>query len=75
MAVTCCFCEPSLSRSYPLMTFIQDVNEVLLYIAPLVLCVVLWKLFVTNRTTPPGDLTVLGLDASASTYSPRSHER
>lgn len=71
MAVTCCACEPSLWGSYPLVKFVQDVQEVMFYIAPLVLCVVLWKLLVTNRSTPRGDVTVLGLDVSTSTYSPR----
>ena len=71
MAVTCCFCEPSLSPSYPLAAFIQDAHEIMLYIAPVVLCIVLWKLLVTNRSTPRGDVTVLGLDVSTSTYSPR----
>ena len=49
--------------------FIHDVNEVLPYTAPFILCLVLWKMFVTNRVTPRGDVTVLGLDAS--TYSPK----
>lgn len=71
MAVTCCFCGPSLSPSYPWATFSQDVYEILFYIAPFVLCIVLWKLLVTNRSTPRGDVTVLGLDVSTSTYSPR----
>lgn len=75
MTVTCCFCDASLSPSYPLATLIQDFQEVLTYIAPLVLCVVLWKLFVTNKTAPPGDVIVLGLDANDSTCSPRSNDR
>ena len=75
MAIPCCFCEPSLSPDYPLDILIQDVNELMLYTAPLALCLVLWKLFVTNRTTPRGDVTVLGLDASSSTYSPSTRQR
>lgn len=71
MAVTCCFCAPSLSPSYSWVTFFQDVHEVVIYIAPLVLFIVLWKLLITNRSTPRGDVTVLGLDVSTSTYSPR----
>ena len=70
MAVTCCACW-DFSPDYPLEIFFQDLNEFMLYIAPLVFCVVLWKLLVTNRTTPRGDVTVLGLDASAPTYSPK----
>jgi|GEM_PF-4009748 len=47
--------------TYDLVTFAQDVNEVLLYVGPLVLCVVLWRLFVTKRTTATGHTTILGL--------------
>lgn len=74
MAVTCCACI-SLSPDYPLEIFIQDVNEFVLYTAPLVLCVVLWKLFVTNRITPRGNVIVLGLDTSATSYSRNRNER
>lgn len=48
MAITCAACDSL--PDYPVTTFVQDVNEVLLYIAPLVLCVVLWKIFVTRRS-------------------------
>lgn len=75
MAVTCCFCEPSLSPDYPVDILLQDLNELLFYIAPFVIAVVLWKLFVTNRITPPGNVIVLGLDASTSTHSPASMDR
>lgn len=68
MNVTCCFCEPQLV--YDLATLLEDVNELMLYTAPAATCVVLWKVFVTNRRSPRGDMTVLGLDESASTYSP-----
>ena len=66
--VTCCFCEPELT--YSVSTFVQDLNEFMFYSTPAWTCVVLWKIFVTNRRTPRGDITVLGLDASARTYSP-----
>jgi hypothetical protein len=66
--VTCCFCEPELA--YRLATFLEDLNELMLYVAPVAICIVLWKVFVTNRTTVRGDVTVLGLDASSTTYSP-----
>lgn len=66
--VTCCFCEPELA--YDLATFLQDFNEFMVYTAPVAMCVVLWKIFVTNRSTPRGDMTVLGLDESSGTYSP-----
>ena len=66
--VTCCFCEPELA--YDLATFLQDFNEFMVFTAPVAICVVLWKIFVTNRSTPRGDMTVLGLDESSGTYSP-----
>jgi hypothetical protein len=56
----------TLSPDYPLEIFFQDLNEYMLYTAPFILCVLLWKKFVTNRLTSPGAVTVLGLDASAS---------
>ena len=66
--VTCCFCEPQLA--YDLATFLEDFNEFMVYTVPVAIMVVLWKIFVTNRTTPRGDMTVLGLDDSSATYSP-----
>ncbi|HEX6285574.1 MAG TPA: hypothetical protein VFZ71_11900 [Pyrinomonadaceae bacterium] len=66
--VTCCTCEPELA--YDLTMFLQDFNEFMVYTTPVAICVVLWKIFVTNRTTPRGDITVLGLDESSTTYSP-----
>lgn len=70
MSVTCCFCEPQLT--YDLATFLQDINETMLFTAPVATCVVLWKVFVTSRSSPRGDITVLGLDDSAPTYSPNA---
>lgn len=67
MAFTCV--DPPLTYHHD--PFFQNVNEFLFYVVPLVLCIVLWKLLVTNRSTPRGDVTVLGLDVSTSTYSPR----
>lgn len=75
MNIACVACETSLSPDYPLLTFIQDINELTFYIAPLVMCVVLWKLFVTNRITPGGNIIVLRLDAGVSTCSPTPNDR
>ena len=66
--VTCCFCEPELT--YHLETFLQPLAEFLLYTTPTAIVVVLWKVFITNRRTPRGNLTVLRLDESSETYSP-----
>ena len=67
MSITCCFCEPSLSPDYPVAIFISDIQEVLFYLVPLVSCVLLWKLFVTKRITPPGNVIVLGLERRFNT--------
>lgn len=75
MNIACVACETSLSPDYSLLTFIQDINELTFYIGPLVMCVVLWKLFVTNRITPGGNIIVLRLDARASTCSHTPNDR
>ena len=59
----CLFYEPA----WP--TFSQDLGELLLYVAPGVICALLWKIFVTNRTQPRGNILGLGLDDSSSVYS------
>ena len=66
--VTCCFCEPELT--YHLDTFLEDLAEFMLYTTPTAIVVILWKVFITNRRTPRGNLTVLRLDESSETYSP-----
>ena len=66
--VTCCACDPEMT--YNVAIFLQDCNEFMVYTVPVAICVVLWKIFVTNRTTPRGDMTFLGLDESSATYSP-----
>src|ERR1051325_1583687 len=65
---TCCFCEPELI--YRWTTFVQDVGEFMVYTTPSAIAVVLWKVFVTNRRTARGNITVLRLDESSHTYSP-----
>ena len=65
MFLTCV--DPPLTYYHEM--FFQDVNEFLSYVVPLVLCVVLWKLFVTNRITRARDVTVIGLDKSSSRRS------
>jgi hypothetical protein len=75
MIITCCFCEPSLAPDYPWEVLMQDMREFLSVIGPLATCALLWRLFVTNRITPPGDVIVLGLDPNVSTSSPKSNER
>jgi len=65
---TCCACEPEMI--YRWATFVQDVGEFMVYTTPSAIAVVLWKVFVTNRRTARGNITVLRLDESSHTYSP-----
>jgi hypothetical protein len=55
---------------YSWATFLQDVGEFMVYTTPTAIAVVLWKVFVTNRRTARGDITVLRLDDSSQPYSP-----
>jgi len=66
--VTCCFCEPQLIYSWA--TFVEDAAQFMIYTTPRAIAIVLWKVFITNRRTPRGDMTVLRLDESSQTYSP-----
>ena len=71
MDVTCCFCGPDLSPAYNLSVFLDDVQVLAVYTVPAMICVVLWKVFITNRRTPRGGISFLGLDESSVTYSPK----
>src|SRR5215204_5432444 len=53
--------------SYQLTPFAEDVIKVLGILGPPALCMVIWTVFVTNRTAPRRD--VLGLNDSSITYS------
>ena len=57
----------SLSPDYPANIFVEDLNTLMLFIFPAAVCVVLWKVFVTNRVTPRGNVLRLGLDESSAT--------
>jgi hypothetical protein len=52
---------------YPVNTFTDDLGTLILFIFPAAICVVLWKVFVTNRTTPRGNVLRLGLDETSAT--------
>jgi hypothetical protein len=51
---------------YPVNVFSEDLGTLILFIFPAAICVVLWKVFVTNRTTPRGNVLRLGLDESSA---------
>jgi hypothetical protein len=71
MDVTCCFCGPDLSPAYNLTILLEDIQVLAVYTVPAMICVVLWKVFITNRITPRGGISFLGLDESSATYSPK----
>ena len=52
---------------YPANAFTDDLGTLILFIFPFAICVVLWKVFVTNRITPRGNVLRLGLDESSAT--------
>ena len=61
-------CNPSFYVSYyPVNLFVEDLGVLMLLIFPAAICVILWKVFVTNRTTPRGNVLSLGLDETSAT--------
>ena len=58
-----------LSAWYDFNVMIDDIAELMVYTVPVAICVVLWKVFITNRTTPRGNILSLGLDESSATYT------
>jgi hypothetical protein len=50
------------------VAFFYDVGSLMLLVVPAAIGYALWRIFVTNRTNPPGTL-ILGLDANAATYT------
>ena len=50
--------------------FFALAREFMVYTTPASICFVVLKVFVMNRRTSGGDLTVLRLDESSLTYSP-----
>jgi len=52
---------------YPVYIFLDDLGVLMVYLLPAAICVVLWKVFITNRTTPRGNVLSLGLDETSAT--------
>ncbi len=52
---------------YPTNIFVEDIGTLILFLFPAAICVILWKVFVTNRTTPRGNVLALGLDETSAT--------
>lgn len=49
--------------------FLADAFALLTLVTPLAVCYTLWRIFVTNRSGPRGDIIDLGLDDSSAVYS------
>ena len=62
-----CPVESFYVSDYPINTFTDDLGTLVLVLFPAAICVVLWKVFVTNRTTPRGNVLRLGLDETSAT--------
>lgn len=63
---TCCFCT-ELTSDYPVDIFVEDISTLMLFVLPAAICVILWKVFVSNRIAPRGNVVSLGLDESSAT--------
>lgn len=57
------------SPDYPVNIFVEDISTLMLFVLPAAICVILWKVFVTKRITPRGNVLSLGLDESSATPS------
>ena len=64
-----CPAETYLSPNYPVNIFIEDFGTLMLFVFPAAVCVILWKVFVTNRTTPRGNILQIGLDETSATHT------
>jgi len=64
-----CPAEISLSPDYPADIFFLDIGTLMIFLFPAAVCVVLWKVFVTNRTTPRGNVLQLGIDETSATHT------
>jgi len=54
---------------YPPNIFVADVETLMLFVFPAAVCVILWKVFVTNRITPRGNILSIGLDETSATHT------
>ncbi|HKE55685.1 MAG TPA: hypothetical protein VKB46_03250 [Pyrinomonadaceae bacterium] len=55
--------------------FFADTLALLQIVVPGATIFALWRIFVTNKSGPPGDIVVIGLDDSSSIYSDQSQRR
>jgi hypothetical protein len=62
-------CPSDIFESYTFMTFADQVANLVLLAFPLSVAYTAWRVFVTERMGPRGNVMVLGLDESSATYS------
>ncbi len=55
--------------------FFADTLALLQIVVPGATIFALWRIFVTNKSGPPGGIVVIGLDDSSSIYSDTSQRR
>jgi len=48
-------------------TFIDDIAELAIYMVPPAIGYMLWRIFVTNRMNPRGNVCVLGISETSAT--------
>src|SRR5688572_20037157 len=62
-------CPSDIFESYSFMTFADQVANLVILAFPLSVAYTAWRVFVTERMGPRGNVMVLGLDESSATYS------
>jgi hypothetical protein len=65
-------CPVSNALEYDVVNFLQDAAELMIYLVPPAIALVLWKVFVT---TPRARVAVLGLVDSSASYAKSSGRR
>jgi hypothetical protein len=67
MFILSCFYEPW--WAYALRVLLEGTAELMIYGTPVAICAVVWDVF-ANKGSKPADISFLGLDENAPTYSP-----
>lgn len=62
-------CPIDLFEPYTFMTFADQVMNLVILAFPLSVAYTAWRIFVTERMGPRGNVMVLGLDERSATYS------
>ena len=69
-------CPVDIYESYTFTyIFAEQVTNLVNLVVPAAVGYTLWRIFITNRMGPRGNVVVLGLDESAATYSGMYQQR